>query len=142
MERRDFLQLGLAAAAAGSLVSGRLSAAGAGNDMAGGVYYTAESTGRWQGKAASHVPRMEQQPGADGTVTITLTTEHGQHGYDHYIVKHQLLDAGYGFLGEVMFDPEKDEPVSSFTLPAGYRGPVYGLSLCNKHDLWLNTLTV
>jgi superoxide reductase len=41
-----------------------------------------------------------------------------------------------------MFDPDKDDPVSTFTLPAGYKGMVYALSLCNKHDLWLNGMEV
>jgi len=37
-----------------------------------------------------------------------------------------------------LFDPTKDTAaISTFTL-RDYKGPIYALSLCNKHDLWLN----
>ena len=58
--------------------------------------------------------------------------------YEHYIVKHVLLDSNHKFLDEHLFDPTKDmAAISTFTLQ-GYSGMLYVLSLCNKHDLWLN----
>lgn len=79
---------------------------------------------------------------ADGAVSVKVSTEHAQHGYRHYIVKHQLLGADYRFIAETMFDPEKDEATSEYRLPAGYKGMVYALSMCNKHDVWLNGMEV
>ncbi|OSM08735.1 hypothetical protein MAIT1_04785 [Magnetofaba australis IT-1] len=48
-----------------------------------------------------------------------------------------LLDAHYGFIDEKLFDPNADEPVSEHKLPSGYSGPIYALSMCNLHDVWL-----
>jgi len=62
-------------------------------------------------------------------------------GYKHYIVKHQILDNSYRFLDEKMFDPMKDKaPVSEFDL-GNYCGKFYVLSVCNKHDSWMNSAT-
>jgi superoxide reductase len=142
MERRDLIRLGLTGVVAGAVLPQRLLAGEAPADMAGGVYYTADSPGRWSGKAGSHQPDLEKKVGPDGSVVVTVTTNHDQNGYVHYIVKHQLLDGDYRFIAETMFDPNKDEPESSYTLPPGYKGMVYALSLCNKHDLWLNGMEV
>jgi len=71
-------------------------------------------------------------------VVVTVVTAHEMKGYEHYIVKHVLLDHSYKFLQEHLFDPSKDTgAISTFTL-IDYKGPIYALSLCNKHDLWLN----
>jgi len=142
MDRRDVIRLGLTGAVAGAVLPQRLMAGEASADMAGGVYYTAESPGRWSKKVSSHLPKLEKQVGADGGLVVKVTTNHDQHGYVHYIVKHQLLDANYRFIAETMFDPEKDAAESSYSLPAGYKGMVYALSLCNKHDLWLNGMEI
>jgi superoxide reductase len=41
-----------------------------------------------------------------------------------------------------MFNPDKDKAaISTFTLE-NYSGAIYALSMCNKHDLWLNSATV
>jgi superoxide reductase len=41
-----------------------------------------------------------------------------------------------------LFDPSKDKAaISLFTLQ-DYSGPLYVLSMCNKHDLWLNATDV
>jgi len=54
------------------------------------------------------------------------------------IVKHVLLDQNYKFIDEYLFHPVKDKAaISTFTLH-DYSGPIYALSMCNKHDLWLN----
>lgn len=144
MQRRDFMRLGLAGTA--GLAATQLvradSHGGGGDKMAGGVYYTAENPGRWGKKVKGHLPMLEKKAAEDGSVSIKVVTNHGQHGYKHYIVKHQLLDADYNFIAETMFDPDKDEAESEYKLPAGYKGMVYAVSLCNKHDLWLNGMEV
>lgn len=80
--------------------------------------------------------------GTDGSVTVKVTTDHAMSGYKHHIIKHQLLDRDYRFLGETMFHPDEDEPVSEYRLPDGYKGKVYALSMCNKHDPWLTGMEV
>ena len=141
MDRRDFIRLSLAGGVAAAVPQQLLAGDSAGG-MAGGVYYTKENPGRWAKKVGGHLPSLEKRAGADGGVTVKVTTDHAMSGYKHYIVKHQLLDSDYKFLGETMFDPDKDEPVSEYKLPAGYKGKVYALSMCNKHDLWLNGMEV
>jgi len=141
MERRDFIRLSLAGGAV-AVVPQPLLAGDAPASMAGGVYYTKENPGRWAKKVSGHLPALEKSVGADGAVTVKVTTDHAMSGYKHYIVKHQLLDANYQFLDEKMFDPDEDEPVSEHPLPADYRGMVYALSMCNKHDVWLEGMEV
>jgi superoxide reductase len=63
-------------------------------------------------------------------------------GFEHYIIKHVLLDKNYKFIDEHLFNPEKDKAaISTFTLDQ-YNGAIYVLSLCNKHDLWLNSASI
>ena len=58
--------------------------------------------------------------------------------YDHYIVKHIVLDKDFRFVDEKRFDPLQDkEPLSEFAL-GEYSGQIYVLSVCNQHDTWLN----
>lgn len=113
-----------------------------GGPMAGGVYYTRESPGIWESVVREHVPKLEKAPGPGGSLTITVTTDHEMSGYDHYIVKHTLLDGRFRVLGHKTFDPRKDRPVSTYALLAGYKGPVFALSMCNRHDLWLEGVVV
>ena len=139
MNRRGFVRLGLVGAAAG-IVSPRLARAAAPvanpfkSPMAGGVYYTLDAPGRWAKKAKGHTPVIERNGGA-----IQVTTPHPMDGYVHYIVKHQILDENFQFVREVMFDPEKDAPISEHDV-SGMKSVVYALSMCNKHDLWLSAL--
>ncbi|MCF6252999.1 MAG: hypothetical protein L3J75_17295 [Methylococcaceae bacterium] len=137
MERRDFIGLSVAGVGA-SLLSSKLVAAETGQQsMAGGVYYTKENPGRWSKKIAGHLPNIEIQRNG-GKITVQVVTAHGMDSYKHYIVKHVLLDQDYNYLDEKMFDPMKDEaPISSFELK-NYKGTVYALSMCNKHDVWMN----
>ena len=59
-------------------------------------------------------------------------------GYDHYIVKHMILNDKFEFIDEKMFDPTQDKaPISQFDL-GNYSGRIHVLSACNKHDTWLN----
>lgn len=106
----------------------------------GSFYLTKENPGRWAAKAAGHLPVVEVNK-VDGKSTVKVTTPHGMHGYEHYIVKHQLFDEKMNLLGETMFDPMKDGPISSYDV-AGYSGVLYAVSVCNKHDAWVSAETV
>lgn len=140
MDRRNLLQLAATGALAGIILP-KTSLADCSAAMAGGVYHTREAQGRWQGKANSHLPTATVIQESGG-VTLRVVTAHGTHGYSHYIIKHIILNKEYGFMAEKMFDPAKDKaPVSEFSL-GRYSGPIHLLSVCNKHDTWLNTITI
>lgn len=143
MERRDFIRLSAAGAAVSVIAPTLAQAAEAGKQPTppGDVFYTKDAQGRWAGKGATHLPVIEVVK-ADGKATVKVTTPHEVKGYEHYIVKHVLLDKDYKFLNERMFDPSKDlVAISEFSL-TGYSGTIYALSLCNKHDLWLSSAEV
>lgn len=136
MDRRKFIQLGLAGGASTFIAPGIVLATSP-DPMAGGVYYTTEAPGRWSKKVSSHLPNIEVEK-QDNGAKIQVITRHGMDDYEHYIIKHMILDANYRFIDERRFIPGKDkEPVSEFTLE-GYSGPIYALSACNQHDTWLN----
>ena len=138
MERRDFIRLGALGVTVG-LVIPTLATANAELSIKGAsdIYFTKDNPGRWRGKVATHLPTIEVEKAA-GTVTIKVVTPHEVKGYEHYIVKHVLLDQNYKFIEEHLFDPTKDTAaISTFKLN-DYSGPIYALSLCNKHDLWLH----
>lgn len=139
MDRRNFLQLAAVGGAA-TVLAPNIAFAGT-PEMAGGVYYTKETPGRWSQKAATHLPIVEvSRKGAE--VALKVVTPHEMKGYEHYIVKHVVLDGNYKFIAEYMFDPMKDKsPISTFNLGA-YKGSVHVLSMCNKHDIWLASATV
>lgn len=136
MQRRDFIRLGLAAGA-GLTLPVAVTAASATTLPAGAdIYFTKDAPGRWAGKAQTHLPHIEIGRNA-GSVKLTITTAHEMKGHEHYIVKHVLLDKDLKFIAEHLFDPVKESiPVSTFTLQ-NYTGPVYALSMCNKHDVWV-----
>ena len=145
MTRRDIL--GFLLIAGGGLVSMRRPAAQPsihlGGPMAGGVYYTRENPGLWSSLVNEHLPRLEKSEGPGGNLSIRITTEHVMSLCDHFIVKHTLLDTKFRVLGQKTFDPRRDRrPASTYSLLAGYRGPVFALSLCNRHDLWLEGIVV
>lgn len=138
MDRRDFIRLSALSVSAG-LVVPAITVADTEKSLKGAadIYFTKENPGRWNGKAATHLPNIEVEKEGN-KATIKVVTAHEMKGYEHYIIKHVLLDQNYKFLQEHLFDPTKDSAaISSFTL-TDYTGPVYVLSLCNKHDLWLN----
>lgn len=143
MKRRDFLRIGLANVGA-ALIIPQLALGGATAASvpgSGGLYYTKEAPGRWASKVATHVPNVELTKNADA-LSVKVITGHEMKGYEHYIVKHVLLDRNFKFLDEHLFDPLKDKaPVSTFTL-SGYSGTLYALSMCNLHDIWLSTVEV
>jgi superoxide reductase len=145
MKRREFVQLGILGGAVGLVLSRPAAGSGASaldSKMAGGVFHTKEAPGRWAKKTAGHVPKVEKKAASDGKVRIDVVTSHGMSAWKHYIVKHMLLDKDFKFIAEKMFDPTKDKtPRSSFTIDA-YKGPLYVLSVCNKHDTWISVVSL
>ena len=134
MKRRGFIQVSTLGAASSILVPQTVLAST--TSMAGGLYYTKESPGRWNKKVGGHLPDISVAKGKSGT-TIEVKTAHGMTGYEHYIVKHIVLNDKYEFINEKMFDPMKDKAaISQFSL-GDYTGRIYALSVCNKHDTWL-----
>jgi len=140
MDRRTFIQAGLIGTGS-TFIAPKLVLANQPDPMAGGLYYTSNAPGRWSKKVKSHLPNIEVVKTLDGT-TIQVITRHTMEEYDHYIIKHILLDGNYRFIAENMFNPLKTkEPISVFSLKQ-YSGPVYALSVCNKHDTWLNVAEI
>jgi superoxide reductase len=141
MERRSFIKLGgvglTASFLAPTLGMAKIENKGPISD----IYYTKESPGRWKDKIAGHLPSIGIEK--SGTkISIKAVTSHEMKGYEHYIVKHVLLDKNYKFLDEHLFNPEKDNAaISTFSLE-NYSGAIYVLSMCNKHDLWLNSASI
>ncbi len=141
MKRRDFIRLTAVSAGASLVVPGITLAEDSKPAESRDIYYTKEAPGRWAAKAATHLSVIEATK-AKGNTTVRITTPHEMKGYEHYIVKHVLLDKNYKFIDEHLFDPTKDhEAVSTYTLK-DYSGTVYALSTCNKHDLWLSSAEV
>lgn len=140
MDRRKFFAVSLAGAA-GSLLVAKPVLAESGNalktSLAGGIYYTKENPGRWAAKAGGHAPLVESQQGM-----VMVTTPHEMNEYEHYIIKHTLLDANMNVLGETLFDPMKDKAAVSQYEIKDYRGVAYALSMCNLHDCWVTEFTV
>lgn len=140
MDRRNFIRFGLAATASG-LVVPTASLAADTQAGEGGIYYTKNQPGRWAAKAGGHVPQISLQKnmGKTGRETLVeVVTPHEVKGFEHYIVKHILLDKKYNILAEYLFDPTKElQPRSEFKL-GSYNGPIFALSVCNKHDTWLS----
>lgn len=141
MERRDFIKVSLAGVGAGVVVPTSVLAGQPHKAIISDVYYTQDSPGRWSEKIAGHLPSISIEK-KDGKVIVHVVTAHEMKGYDHYIVKHVLLDKDYKFLDEYLFNPTKDKAaMSTYTLD-GYSGELHALSMCNKHDLWLNSVKV
>ncbi|MDO9105638.1 MAG: desulfoferrodoxin family protein [Methylovulum sp.] len=141
MERRDFIRLSVAGASVGIIAPQALAETQPATAVTSDIYYTKTSPGRWGGKVATHLPTIEVSKAGAKTI-IKVVTAHEMRGYEHYIVKHVLLDKNYKFIDERLFDPMVDKsPLSTFTLE-NYSGTIYALSLCNKHDLWLESASV
>lgn len=146
MDRRKFIRIAFGGVAAGIVapglaVAGSTSSISAASSMAGGVYYTKAAPGRWGKKADGHLPIIEIVKGDSGSM-VKVITAHPMDAYAHYIVKHIVLDKDFNFIAEHMFDPTKDKaPISEMSVGT-YRGVVNVLSVCNKHDTWLNTAEV
>ena len=140
MDRRHFIRFGLVGIGAG-IVAPQITLAAAKANVAGGIYYTKDAPGRWSKKVSGHLPHLQLQKNGANAI-IEVATGHEMKGYEHYIVKHILLDKDFKFIAEHMFIPNKDkQALSKFTV-TGYTGPLHALSVCNKHDTWLNTIEV
>ena len=62
-------------------------------------------------------------------------------GFEHYIIKHVIFDENLHIIGETVFNPEKDVPISRHNI-RNYQNTIYALSLCNKHDAWLKAIDI
>lgn len=132
MQRRDLarnLTQGALAGAAVTLLPAAAQAAPRGEN----VVFTAEDPGHWAKVEALHVPVTTV---ADGVLTVRTPHPMSQ---PHYIVSHTVVLEGGKFLDRKTFT-WTDEPVSTHTLPAGYKGRVIVTSTCNLHDFWVKTL--
>ncbi|MDD2661916.1 MAG: hypothetical protein PHY54_19905, partial [Methylococcales bacterium] len=107
MDRRDFIRLSVAGVGAG-MVAPAMALADSGKQAAGSIYYTKDAPGRWSDKVATHLPNIEIEK-AGGKVAVKIVTAHEMKGYEHYIVKHVLLDQNYKFIDEYLFNPDKDK---------------------------------
>ena len=135
--RRKFIRNSLIAAGAVA-VSGPLLAGGIEKKKINsfpGIIYTENDQGRWNGKAASHVPRVKKEGNK-----IKLHTVHPMTAA-HYIVRHTLVDSSGKVLGSKTFRPTDTQAVSEFELPAGFHGKLFATSFCNKHDFWIKEFT-
>lgn len=141
MDRKSFIQLLTLGSAAGiampTTATEEPKAMVKPNGMAGGVYYTKDNPGRWGTKVGGHFPVV--------TVSgkrVQIVTPHEMNEFEHYIVKHVVLDDNFDFIDEKRFNPKVDKaPISKFTL-ADYSGRIHVLSVCNLHDTWMNTAEI
>ena len=131
LRRRDIAKVALIGAAAVSIpVVAQAQSTGYQN-----VVFTKDNPGHWAGKEGAHVPIA--------TVAGDILTVKTPHPISdaHFIVSHTVVLDGGKYLDRKTFT-SKDEPVSTHTLPAGYKGSVTVTSACNLHDLWATTITV
>jgi len=145
MNRRNFIRLSALSSAASlalpSTVFAKQSAASLESKMAGNLYFTKENAGRWHKKVGGHLPSIQVSEWNKKT-RVKISTAHEMNAYSHYITKHILLDQDLNFIDEKLFDPKKDTvAVSQFEL-GNYKGLLYVLSVCNKHDTWLNSVEI
>ncbi len=106
------------------------------NPLAGSVYYTKYKPGRWKSISASHLPTIKKD-----NDLIEVSTAHEMRGFEHYILKHLVLDNKLRIISEKLFDPSKDAPMSTHNI-SGYQGPLFILSVCNLHDTWLTSYEI
>jgi len=146
MDRRGFIRLATVGSAASIIAPSMVLATPVmsllQSPMAGGIYYTKDAPGRWSKKADGHYPHVSRTTGEDGKIHVRVLTQHEMKGFEHYIIKHILLDKNFHFLAENSFDPTKDKVALSSFAVSNYSGPVFALSVCNKHDTWMNVLEV
>ena len=102
--------------------------------LAGSFYHTKEKPGRWSKLAGSHLSSYKIKNNI-----LEISTGHEMKGYDHYIIKHMILDKRFNLISEKLFDPSREIPVSKHNI-IGYTERLYVLSICNKHDIWLDVI--
>ena len=101
-----------------------------------GIIYTKDNPGKWEKKVGSHLPFIT----IEGRKVI-LNTKHPM-SKKHYIVRHTLVLGDGTVVGSQTFYPDVKKAMSSYDLPAGYKGKIYGTSFCNLHDFWVNETMV
>jgi superoxide reductase len=106
------------------------------SSLAGKIFYTENNPGRWGGKIKGHLPTFTKTNNI-----IEVTTGHEMNGFTHYIIKHMLFNDKFDLINEVFFNPETDAPISNYDI-SSLNNKIYALSLCNKHDAWLNTYII
>ena len=137
MNKRGFIRLSALGVAAGVVAPTAVLASTEITTGAGGLFYTKDAPGIWSKKVGGHLPNIAVSKEASGT-KIEVVTSHEMKEFEHYIVKHTVLNDKFEFLTEKMFDPTKDKaPISQFDL-GDYSGRIHVLSMCNVHDVWLN----
>lgn len=142
MDKRQFIRISVAGAAGALFIPRELMAGmvepALKTKLAGGVYHTADAFGRWnKGLADHHLPDFAKHGSK-----LQVTTHHPMPGYEHYIIKHQLLDANFNYITEHLYHPTKDKkPETSFDI-SGHKGVIYVLTMCNIHDVWMNAAEV
>jgi len=128
--RRTFLKRSLLVTSA--LACGAVRTASAASQPFTGIIYTASNPGKWSEKAGSHAPQI-----SIAGRQVTITTPHPM-SQGHYIVRHTLVLKDGTVVGGKTFSPPQDtSAVSTFTVPADYKGAWYATSFCNLHDLWM-----
>ena len=104
--------------------------------LAGSFYYTKKKPGNRNNLVQSHSPILEINEN-----TLSVFTPHEMKGYDHYIIKHIVLDSRFNIISEKVFDPATDTPISKHNI-MGYKDKLYVLSVCNHHDTWLDFIKI
>ena len=104
--------------------------------LAGSFYYTKNKPGNKESVVQSHSPLLEINEN-----TLSVSTPHEMKGYDHYIIKHIVLDNRFNIISEKVFDPSKETPISKHNI-IGYEDKLYVLSICNNHDTWVDIIKI
>ena len=104
--------------------------------LAGSFYYTKSKPGDNENVVQSHSPLLEINEN-----TLSVYTPHEMKGYDHYIIKHIVLDNRFNIISEKVFDPSKETPISKHNI-MGYEDKLYVLSVCNNHDTWVDVIKI
>ena len=133
LRRRDFAKAAFFGVTAAAALPAASRAAEA--DPHENLVFTHDKPGHWAGKEATHTP-VATVAGS----TLTVKTPHPM-SEAHFIVSHSVVLDGGKYLGRQVFTP-KDQPESTHTLPAGYKGKITVTSTCNLHDFWVATITV
>jgi superoxide reductase len=141
VNKRDFICISIAGAAGVLFVPRKLMADVApalDTKLAGGVYHTATAFGRWnQGIADAHLAEFKKTGSK-----LHVVSHHPMKSYEHYIVKHELLDSKFNFITEHSYDPKAVKtPEATFEID-GRSGVIYVLTMCNVHDVWVNATEV
>ena len=132
--RRTFIKSSVVTASI--IAMSRVLPAQASGNVFSGIVYTKNNPGKWEKKVGSHLPSIT----VEGS-KVTLDTKHPM-SEKHYIVRHTLVLENGTVAGSKTFYPDVKKAISSYELPAGYKGKIYGTSFCNLHDFWVNEVTV